>query len=455
MSMKRQILFISSILFSAAAMAQSFSGGTGTATDPYLISNKSDLEELSKLVDTPGEGDTQQTYGKYFKLTQDITDPLTYMIGIEGFFRGDFNGDGHFITVDIDMPNDDYVGLFGTVKTGAVHDLAVKGSVVGRRYVGGIVANPTNEALLYNLANYASVSSSYTSIAYVGGVIGGIISQNSGDLTGATVKNCANYGTVNCNGSAVGGVIGYSGQAVGNTISDIANYGYIDNSGVQRVGGAIGNPMWNDKVHRVANFGILANENISGCLGNTNPTDLGEIFYDKQYAHNAYAVPAQEKNTAELTGTQMEEQLGLGWTYADNLLPRPTMGGLENSDCAILYATPLLLADGDYLSNVTKDFKVSLGNASLGNVSWTAKNGLVEILDDGTVTLKGNGEETLTATLNGETRDIRLVINSTNDIKGIATDKTMKDNVWYNLNGQVVSHPTHGIFIVNGKKVVK
>ena len=74
--MKRQLLFIASIMVSAASMAQSFSGGTGTAADPYLISNVNDLKELSTMVDTPGEGDTQQTYGKYFKLTQDITEPF-------------------------------------------------------------------------------------------------------------------------------------------------------------------------------------------------------------------------------------------------------------------------------------------------------------------------------------------------------------------------------------------
>lgn len=453
--MKRQLLLISSVFCSVAALSQTFSGGTGTADDPYLISSKSDLEQLGRMIDTPGEGDTQQTYGKYFKLTQDITDPLTDILGIEGFFKGDFDGDGHCITLDIDMPTDDYIGLFGTVKTGAVHDLAVKGSVVGRRYVGGIVANPTNEARLYNLVNYAHVSSTYTSIAYVGGVVGGIVSATDGTLAGATVVNCANYGTVSCDGGAVGGVIGYSGQAVGNTISDIANYGHVENNGAQRVGGAIGNPMWNDKVHRVANFGTLGSENVSGCLGNANPTDIGEIVYDRQFAHNVNAVPAQEKNTDELTGTQVQELLGDGWVYADGLLPRPDMGGLENDDRAVLYATPILLADGDYLAHVTRDFKVSLGNDALGRVTWTAQTGLVEIAADGSVSLKGDGQETLTATLNGETRDVSIVIDAANGVGRVSKQRTTDDNVWRNLSGQVVSRPAHGVYIVNGKKVVR
>lgn len=458
--MKRQLLFASSIIISAAAMAQTFSGGSGTESDPWLISNVNDLKELSKMTDTPGEGNTQQTYGKYFKLTQDITEPFNQMIGFEGYFKGYFDGAGHCITLNINMPDDDCVGLFGTVKTGAVHDLAVKGSVTGRRYVGAVVANPTNEAQLYNLVNYANVSSSYTSMAYIGGVIGGVVSQtekvdegSEKTLDGATIRNCANYGTVSCNGSAIGGVIGYSGQAVGNTVNDIANYGYVENNGGMRVGGAIGNPLWNDKIHRIANFGTSSNEKISGSIGNSNPTDLGEIFYDRQYSHTTNEIPAQEKNTSEMTGTQMEELLGSNWVYADGLLPRPDMNGMENSDIAVLYATPILLAEGDYLQNVTKDFSVSFGNPAYGNVSWTTKNGIVEIQGDGKAVIKGYGEETLTAKLNGETRSINITVNDPTGISSITT-RNSADGKWYNLNGQAVSTPVHGIFIVNGKKVI-
>ena len=151
------------------------------------------------------------------------------------------------------MPTDNYVGLFGTVKSGAVHDLAVSGSVVGCNYVGGIVANPTNEALLYNLCNYADVKSTSASmLSCVGGVIGGIISKAEGTMQGATVSCCANYGNVSSDGCALGGVIGYSGQQTGNTISDVANYGFVESSNTKRIAGTIGNPMWNDKVHRIA-----------------------------------------------------------------------------------------------------------------------------------------------------------------------------------------------------------
>lgn len=447
--MKRQILYLAALALCIPATAQTFSGGTGTAADPWLISNVADLEELCRITDTPGNGDTQQTYGKHFLLTQDITEPFTSMIGLEGFFKGDFDGGGHCITLDINMPNSNYVGLFGTVKTGSVHDLAVRGNVTGKQYVGGIVANPTNGAVLYNLANYANVASSSTSLlACVGGVVGGIVSQTEGTLGGATVRNCANYGFVTCSGSAVGGVIGYSGQAVGNTISDIANYGYVESMSTRAIAGTIGNPMWNDKVHRIVNFGTVSNEFFSGCIGNANPTDLGEIFYDKQYCYCPNGNSYQEKNTTELLGASMQSSLGDNWTYEEGLLPRPMMNGLESSATAILYATPVILADGDRLGEVTKDFNVATGNG----VKWSARNGLVEIHDDGSVDLKGNGKETLTATLNGEERELYITISGVTGISTIS-GMTTDDATWRNLNGQKVSSPSHGIYIHNGKKV--
>lgn len=48
---------------------------------------------------------------------------------------------------------------------------------------------------------------------------------------------------------------------MGNTICDVANYGYVESTNTMRIAGTIGNPMWNDKVHRIANFGMLSNEN--------------------------------------------------------------------------------------------------------------------------------------------------------------------------------------------------
>ena len=221
-----------------------------------------------------------------------------------------------------------------------------------------------------------------------------------------------------------------------------------------RIAGTIGNPMWNDKVHRIANFGMLSNENFSGCIGNANPTDIGEVVYDKQTACSSISIPAQERNTADLLGERQKETLGSNWVYAEDMLPRPKMNGLENSDMAVLYATPVILADGDNLNSVTKDFRVSLGNDQNTKVAWKGSRGLVEILTDGTARIKGGGTEILTASYKNVSRDIQIVIKGTDSIDDINVGSEEGDNLWRNLNGQVVATPTHGIYIRNGKKII-
>ncbi len=442
---KKHIAVIVATLACTSTMAQGFSGGVGTKDNPYLISTVEDLNSLNELTNKSA------TSGKYFRLTQDITEPFTGIIGTEIVFKGNFDGGGHCITVNIDRPTEEYVGLFGTVISGSVHDLAVDGYVNGYYSVAGIVSNPSNGAVLYNLANYADVTSTNTSVwASVGGVAGNIASLKQIGSEGATMKNCANYGKITCSGGVMGGVIGYSGQSVGNTIEDIANYGRIEATSTNRVAGIIGNPMYYDKVHRVANFGTLSLSDMSGALGNTNPEDMGEIFYDKQYACTSVVIPSQQKSTSEMLGEQMKASLGDGWTYSDDMLPRPSMGGLENDPRAILYATPIILAEGDSLTGVSKNFRVVTANG----IAWTAKNGNVVINSDGSVALAKKGEETLIATYQGHSRN--LVINVTAVTTGIdeIEAETEDDGAWYTLAGLKVMKPTKGIFIHNGKKVM-
>ena len=79
---------------------------------------------------------------------------------------------------------------------------------------------------------------------------------------------------------------------------------------------------------------------------------------------------------------------------------------------------------------------------------------MVEILTDGTARIKGGGMEILTASYKNVSRDIQIVIKGTDSIDGINVGSEEGDNLWRNLNGQVVATPTHGIYIRNGKKII-
>ena len=87
-------------------------------------------------------------------------------------------------------------------------------------------------------------------------------------------------------------------------------------------------------------------------------------------------------------------------------------------------------------------------------VAWKASRGLVEILTDGTARIKGGGTEILTASYKNVSRDIQIVIKGTDSIDDINVGSEEGDNLWRNLNGQVVATPTHGIYIRNGKKII-
>lgn len=64
--MKKILILIAFLSFGTTAWAQ-FSGGTGTAVDPYLISSKDDWNTLHNQVK-----DGNLYTGKFFKMTADI-----------------------------------------------------------------------------------------------------------------------------------------------------------------------------------------------------------------------------------------------------------------------------------------------------------------------------------------------------------------------------------------------
>ena len=132
-----------------------YSGGTGTAEDPYQIAT---AEALIALGNDPND------YDKHFILTADIdlsahtfnqaviapdTDPLRS--GFQGrHFTGVFHGDNRVIQ-SLQIKGDLALGLFGYVSPDALicdlslEDISVHGT---EYYIGGLVAH--NEGALVN-----------------------------------------------------------------------------------------------------------------------------------------------------------------------------------------------------------------------------------------------------------------------------------------------------------------
>jgi len=221
------------IALARGAQAQ-YSGGSGTAQDPYLIATAADLIALGQ---TPGD------YDKHFVLTADIDlNPnlpgrrvfnealiapirtITRGVGIvDPIFMGVFDGNDHTIS-NLTIRGSGRLALFGASGyPAAITNLGLKdvdisgtghdvgglvsfnyGSITNCRSIGTI----SGSLSVGGLANmtYGSISGSYSE-GVVNGTnwVGGLVGRNSS----GQVSNCYGVGTVTGNYD-VGGLVGTS-----------------------------------------------------------------------------------------------------------------------------------------------------------------------------------------------------------------------------------------------------
>lgn len=143
------------------AKKPTYSGGSGTQSDPYLISSVTDLQTLASTVNDGSAADLDADctsvgnyHGYYFKQTCDLDlssinswDPIGYSGGY--YFAGNYDGGGYTISgMTSTGKNDDdgfaTAGLFGWVAFGSVTDVHIEDAnlkATGKgnySYAGGI-----------------------------------------------------------------------------------------------------------------------------------------------------------------------------------------------------------------------------------------------------------------------------------------------------------------------------
>ena len=337
--------------------APDFSGG-GTAEMPYLLYTKEDLESLTR-----GMASGFVTLGKYFKIMNDIGVVTTPIIGA---FQGDFDGNGHTVTVD--MRGDGNLALFVTLGNNAhIHDLSVDGTINSTgANVAGFVASISFDYWPYqgntqvyftNCVNRATIISE---AGNVGGIIGaahfwgwGLPNQlfvtdcvNKGDITcagtaggiigsgvaGGLYLNCENKGNISSTTGSVGGIVSYFGGVVlncsnkgditspsGGGIAGTNSYGAIrncfntgtlsfDNNG----GGIVGNNAGNGIVENCYNGGSFFGGNTSNCgaiIGtsdNNNSPEQHYIYYREGSFAVAFGTEANLNHTDNYTSFTQE-----------------------------------------------------------------------------------------------------------------------------------------------------
>ncbi len=245
--------------------------GSGTETDPYLISTKDQLRELANAVNG---GNTYA--GKYIKLIADINlnNEVWTPIGTgTNSFKGTFDGNNKVIS-NLKISNgDNYVGLFGRTEGAVLKNVTLKNvDITGKDSVGSLAGNVhTSPAFVENCHVKGLIK--VTGNHYVGGLIGhGYLNLKDCTVTGDAGSYVTGvYQAKDLEGDTVGGLIGqvqedsYPGWTVTNC------HAKIDVTGTRKVGGLIGLAHYGTIVSDSTSSGTVTLTYVSGYSDSFDP----------------------------------------------------------------------------------------------------------------------------------------------------------------------------------------
>jgi hypothetical protein len=317
-----------------------YSGGFGTPANPFRIST---VDDWLTLINSPEDWDT------HFVLTNDIDfvgavltpaapDTNPFDEGFQGVsFIGSFDGQGFVMkNARLNLPNQDFVGLFGQVAEGGqILNLGVENiSVIGLSRVGGL-AGRNNGGWISNCFTSGSVIGTNVLQTNAGGLVGAINADgtvidcystcavsgvyNVGGLVGQLavgyVRRCYAAGNVIATGEKAGGLVG--------TINDPVTSGTILNSyatgavsGGVNVGGLVGN-NYRGKVNRCYAAGVPTGTGGVGGLCGLVDKGAGyqdaNNFWDTQTSQTAGSAMGSPKTTVQMK--TFATFSGAGWDF--------------------------------------------------------------------------------------------------------------------------------------------
>ncbi len=286
------------------SFATEFASGSGTESDPYIITNGAELAYLSDF----------DTEGLYFELANDIVLSDTssenwFENAIEWpyiSFYGNFNGNGHTITglcVNPETLDGEYenVGLFSDAQNATIQNVNLEDVyLVGIEDVGGIVGDG-GDVFIYN----CSVSGVVKSLTYEyededeegnigtsgGGYVGGIAGYLHYDENGSRVENCTNNADVYGDRYDIGGIVGY-GSSYSEVVYCVNNGNVTGSDYLGGIAGELSGNYWEDDeqltieyeydyVNGCVNYGDVIsydiNDYVGGIVGCTYASEIEEV----------------------------------------------------------------------------------------------------------------------------------------------------------------------------------
>ncbi|MBQ4429714.1 MAG: dockerin type I repeat-containing protein [Clostridia bacterium] len=352
-------LFFTLVQKLPADAASSSPRGSGTSSDPYLISN---TDELYALASSVNAGDPHD--GEFFLLTEDIvlndiSDfeewtsinrpeniwlPIGDALIAEGFddghyFSGHFDGGGHSITGAYIRASAGLngVGFFGIMRGGSVKNLSIHSFYIpenGER-CGGI-AGRAYETEFENCI----VSGRASAVRCCGGIVGELeggsiadctasvhieCSLGAGGIAGscaeASVIGCRSLGSV-CGDNYVGGIVGLAGAC---SFSRCASEAAV--SSIERAGAIVGFCYDSEFTMCIGSGSVLCGDYAGGIVGLCQNTVIaacenGALVECGRYGGGAAgmcnaALISLFKNCGEISG---EYYIGgvAGWSHSGN-----------------------------------------------------------------------------------------------------------------------------------------
>ncbi|MCC5941274.1 MAG: hypothetical protein JJU37_07000 [Balneolaceae bacterium] len=305
-----------------------FSGGDGSAENPFQVSTAEQLQTISEFLSS-----------HFIQVNHIDAGSTSGWNGRSGFspigsssnpFTGTFNGNGFEISgLTIDRDGDVHVGMFGVTGSAQIMNIGlVSVNITGEDNVGGLAG-----------INNGQISNSYVTGNVTGDKsVGGLVGINNGQITGshseATVTGDDDYigGLVGINSSeisrsfATGSVSG--DESVGGLVGANRNGAQIVNSyatgsvsGDDEIGGFVGRNWRNGVIATsFASGSVSGDEHTGGFIGR-NQSSLDSCYWDNLATNQSSGTGRGTERgltgltTSEMTGSSAEENMpGFDWS---------------------------------------------------------------------------------------------------------------------------------------------
>lgn len=246
--------------------------GSGSAEDPYLIADASQLRWFAAQVNDNGKSAICAQLTADIDLKDEEWTPIGKSTSYA--YKGTFDGNDHEIkNLYVTGTTSNHYGLFGVLGAGGtIRNLTVSGRVAitgsgSNSYgIGGIVGQLGGAGTIENCTNRAAVSGNYSTAGIVGRV----------GSSGGTIRACANLGDISGSNN-VGGIVGYVYYGV--TASHCYNRGAVT-AEVSKAGGIVG--YMDDPGAKFSNCyttGVVTGKDSAAVVGKKSSGSISGCYY--------------------------------------------------------------------------------------------------------------------------------------------------------------------------------